>query len=277
MWEIARRPRWIGGLFLCLAIAAGFALLSQWQVSRSIDEGAVLVRTTENVVPLSQVAVPQAPVTSLAAGQRVSVIGALAEDSVILAGRLNGGQSGFWVVSHLVESGTGASVAVATGWAPTAAEARAAAAQLAAAEAGIASSPAATTFTGRYLPSEAPQEDDFQHGIQNSMSVAAIINQWQAEPNGVYGGYLILDSSSLAGVKSSVAAGAAAAGTNSAGAADKLAVIDSAEPSVEVRLNWLNVFYAIEWVVFAVFAVFLWFRLLRDAYQREQEELAELN
>ncbi|KZX22122.1 hypothetical protein [Rathayibacter tanaceti] len=40
----------------------------------------------------------------------------------------------------------------------------------------------------------------------------------------------------------------------------------------DVSLNWLNVFYAIEWVVFAGFALYLWFRLVRDAWEREAEE-----
>jgi len=34
------------------------------------------------------------------------------------------------------------------------------------------------------------------------------------------------------------------------------------------------VFYAIEWVVFAGFAFFLWYRLVKDARQREIEEAA---
>jgi len=258
MWEIARRPRWIAGLFLCLAIAAIFALLGQWQIARSIDEGAVLVRETEIVVPLAHVAQPQAPVTSLAAGQRVSATGEFTDDYLLLAGRLNGGEQGYWVISHLVESGTAASLAVATGWAPTVEAATTIVDELMASE-----SLSGMTVTGRFLPSEAPQEDDFENGIQNSLSVAAIINQWQTEPDGVYGGYLILDGDSLATLTGSTTA--------------QLTVIDSAPPSAEVRLNWLNVFYAIEWVVFAVFAVFLWFRLVRDAYQREQEDAAELN
>jgi surfeit locus 1 family protein len=264
MWEIARRPRWIGGLFLCLAIAAIFALLGQWQISRSIDEGAVLVRETETVVPIAEVAQPQAPVTSLAAGQRVSATGEFTDDYLLLAGRLNGGEQGYWVISHLVEDATAASLAVATGWAPTVEDATAIVDELTASE-----SLSGVTVTGRYLPSEAPQEDDFENGIQNSMSVAAIINQWQTEPVGVYGGYLILDSDSLAAVTVAASSGASATA--------ELTVIDSVPPSAEVRLNWLNVFYAIEWVVFAVFAVFLWFRLVRDAYQREQEDAAELN
>ena len=39
-----------------------------------------------------------------------------------------------------------------------------------------------------------------------------------------------------------------------------------------MELNWLNVFYAVEWVVFAGFAVFLWYRLVRDAVERERDE-----
>jgi cytochrome oxidase assembly protein ShyY1 len=193
------------------------------------------------------------------AGQRVSVSGILNSDFLILPGRLNAGERGYWVIGHLIESGTDASLAVAVGWAPTLNDAQAAVAEITATEPSAVSA----AVTGRYLPSESPQEDDFENGIQNAMSVAAIINQWQTEPDGVYGGYLILDESSVAALTESTTA--------------QLAVIDSVAPSVEVRLNWLNIFYAIEWVVFAVFAVFLWFRLVRDAYQREQEDAAELN
>ena len=46
----------------------------------------------------------------------------------------------------------------------------------------------------------------------------------------------------------------------------------SPPPEQSVELNWLNIFYAIEWVVFAGFAVFLWYRLVRDAVEREREE-----
>jgi len=51
--------------------------------------------------------------------------------------------------------------------------------------------------------------------------------------------------------------------------------IDSPEPSSDVTLNWLNVFYAIEWVVFAGFALYLWYRLVRDAWERQQLEAEE--
>ena len=40
-FRIARRPRWIGALVLALALAAGFAALGQWQLSRSIENAIV--------------------------------------------------------------------------------------------------------------------------------------------------------------------------------------------------------------------------------------------
>jgi len=245
MWHLARTPRWIGILVVCLAIAAAFALLGQWQLSRSVEGGTTIDRDSETSVPLESIAEPQQAVTTIAAGQRVTVEATLLDEFVVLSGRLNDGESGHWVVGHAIDAG-GASIAVALGWAPTAD---------AAADAVEGIEPGERTFTGRFVTSEGPEEDDFENGEQNSLSVAALINQWPTVPNGVYGGYIVWDD--------------AAAG---------LDVIDSPVPEVGLTLNWLNVFYAVEWAVFAVFAVYLWFRLVKDAWEREQEdEEPELN
>ncbi|MDN5667067.1 MAG: SURF1 family protein, partial [Renibacterium salmoninarum] len=37
------------------------------------------------------------------------------------------------------------------------------------------------------------------------------------------------------------------------------------------NFNWLNLFYAVEWIVFAGFSVFLWWRLVADDFRRENE------
>ena len=52
-------------------------------------------------------------------------------------------------------------------------------------------------------------------------------------------------------------------------------MISSPPPEQSVELNWLNIFYAVEWVVFAGFAVYLWYRLVRDAVERERDEAGE--
>lgn len=246
MWKVAVRPRWIGALLLALAVAAAFAALGQWQLERSIATGEVVDRATETVVPLESVAKPQSAVTEASAGQMVTVTGSFVPaDSVILTSRLNSGQSGYWLVGHFVTDGTGLPVAV--GWAPTKSEASAALKIL------QAESPATTTITGRYLPSEAPQETDFEHGELHTLATSALINIWaDTDPAGVYGGYVV-----------------------SAEPSAGLTRIDSPVPSSEVMVNWLNIFYAAEWVIFAGFAVFLWYRLVKDAWEREEQQSSE--
>jgi hypothetical protein len=48
--------------------------------------------------------------------------------------------------------------------------------------------------------------------------------------------------------------------------------IDSPPPIQQQTLNWLNVFYAAEWIIFAGFAIFFWYRLVKDAKEKEDEE-----
>lgn len=249
MWQLARRPRWIAALALCLAIAGGFAALGQWQLSRSIDAGVPVDEASEAAVPLATLAEAQQPLTTTEAGRVVTTEGTLLPgEYVVLSGRLHEGTAGYWVVGHLVAGDAapdaGASLAVALGWAPDERTAASAVSRL--------ENDAPARFSGRYLPSEAPQEDDFENGVQNSLSTAALVNQWATAPTTVYAGYLVAD--------------VPAAGLDS---------IDAPAPSTEVTVNWLNIFYSVEWAVFAVFAVFLWFRLVKDAWEREQEELAE--
>ncbi len=242
LWAIARRPRWIAALFLALGVAAGFAALGQWQLSRAVERPPAATQATETVVPLSTVSMPQQPVAAKDTGQLVSIDAQFVPgDYVVLSDRINVAAPGYWVVGHAVVTG-GASLAVALGWCATAEDAASVIAQLQA-------SPPASSITGRYLPTESPQESDFEHGKHSALAVAELVNEWGTPPNGVYGGYV---------VSHEVVPG--------------LDLIDSPPPSTEVSLNLLNIFYAIEWVLFAGFAVFLWYRLVRDAWEAQGEE-----
>ena len=244
-WTTARRPKWIGALVLALAIAASFALLGQWQLERSFEGGEVTEEQTETVVPLDSIAVPQEPMMSAATGQRVVVQGTFVpRDFLVLSGRSNHADPGYWVVGHLVTT-NGASLAVALGWAETEDAAASAVDQLSTVTPG-------GEFGGRYLPTESPQQSDFEAGVRSALAVSELINIWEQEPDGVYGGYLVL-----------------------ADAPAGLEVIDSPPPVTEVSLNLLNVFYAVEWVIFAGFAVFLWYRLVRDDVEDQLAAEAE--
>ncbi|MFT4124479.1 MAG: SURF1 family cytochrome oxidase biogenesis protein, partial [Microbacteriaceae bacterium] len=246
LWALARTPRWIGALLAALAVACVFGALGQWQISRALASVHVEQRATETAVPLDSVATPQQAVTTAADGQMVTVTARDVGDYVLLDGRLNGGETGYWVMAHYVTD-DGASLAVALGWS----------ADRAAAEAVVAAGPgeraSAVALTGRYLVSESPTGDDVGEQLGSAASVEALVNLWSAPQTPVYDGYL-------------VAATALAPG---------LTTIDSPAPTEQVRLNWLNVFYALEWLVFAVLAFYMWYRLLKDARERELEELED--
>jgi surfeit locus 1 family protein len=244
------RPRWILGLVLALAVAAAFALLGRWQLERAIASGEVVQRSTETVRPLGDVVKPDGPPRESATAQMVSVDGSFVPgDEQLISERINGGTSGFWVVSRFVTADAAANIAVARGWAPTEVEAAAAIQELSTQP----ESPR-QTLTGRFVPSEAPvlPADGQGPHTQTAVSSAALVNLWtDFTDQSVYAGYIV-DSS----------------------AAADLVVIDSPAPRSDASLNWLNLFYALEWAVFAGFAVFLWYRLVRDDWEREQEQAA---
>ncbi|MEB0285688.1 SURF1 family cytochrome oxidase biogenesis protein [Cryobacterium sp. 10S3] len=253
MIRMMLRPRWILALLLALAVAAGFAALGRWQLERAVASGVVVEKTTETVKPLADVVTPGGAPRDAATGQLVTVDGSYVPgDEQLISDRSNDGASGYWVVSHFIVgaagsgSSAGASIAVARGWAPDEATARST-------MEGLASAPAnqVVTLAGRFLPTEAPvvpADGRDPHGM-TTVSTAALINLWAGfDGTAVYPGYIV--------------DGTAASG---------LTGIDSPAPLTDASLNWLNIFYAIEWVVFAGFAVFLWYRLVRDAWEREEE------
>ena len=254
MLRMMLRPRWVLALVAALAIAAGFALLAQWQLGRAAEQATVIVRPTEDVRPLADVVQPDGPTEQAATGQRVSVTGTIVPgDTVLIGGRLNGGVPGWWVVAHLeVTDAAPGGLPIALGWTDDEATAREAAARV---DAEAASDADEVEVVGRFLPSEAPiaPADDADPESMQTVAVAQLVNVWaDYDDRPVYFGYV-----------------------TSADPAAGLEAISSPPPEESKELNWLNVFYAVEWVVFAGFAIFLWYRLVKDAVQREREE-AEL-
>ncbi|WP_227820121.1 SURF1 family protein [Agromyces aureus] len=249
------RPRWVLALLFALAVAAGFALLGQWQIERAVEQSETIERPTEEVLPLGDLVEPDMATKQIATAQRVEVHGTFVPgDTVLVEGRLNDGAAGYWVVAHLeVTDAAAGGLPVALGWAADreAAQSAADAFDISVAQADSAE----TQVVGRFLPSEAPvaPDEDGDPFAMTTVAVAQLINVWvDYDDRPVYFGYITTTD-----------------------AAPGLEAIVSPPPEHTFELNWLNVFYAVEWVVFAGFAVYLWYRLVRDAVEREAEEAEE--
>ncbi|WP_051620131.1 SURF1 family protein [Haematomicrobium sanguinis] len=228
------KPKWIAVLLLALAVASAFVWLSQWQFSRSSESGAAPREQTETVRPLAEVYQPGDALKQGQADQMVSFEGQFTGDQVLIKDRILEDKTGYWVVDGVAVTGANATIPVVLGWIPDAASAP---------------EPAtgAVSVTGRLLPSE-PISANHDLNTRTQLSTADLTNAWDTP---MYAAFI-------------------ANATFTPGVSDAVQPVVVA-PQPEGGVNWLNIFYAVEWVVFAGFAIYLWWRLAADEYQREQE------
>jgi len=254
-WQVARRPKWVVGLLIAITVAVLFALFGNWQLSRSIRviEGDLTGNVATSLKQLAQPGMPflepQADrlvkTTVFVAPSRCAVITdrhQLLEDGTT--------KPGYWMVFDTLEQVQGLTthLFVASAFFETYDQASDACAE--SALNGLAFD-TAIKVTGRYEPSEAPARQTLTDVAKfDTLSVEQLINFWPLEAPRAYAGFLISDRM----------------------LAPQLA--DGGEPikigirKSQTELNLLNAFYAIEWIVFSGFAVFLWGRLVQDERKR---------
>jgi hypothetical protein len=254
--QVAKRPKWIAGLFLALGVAAIFALLGQWQLERSFTEVEPEDENQTEIV-LVDFEKPGASLTVEAANKLVQAELFLDTQNVfIVANRLQrlGDEvvEGYWVVSNssvlLPDGESTASLSVGIGFAEDLATAETA-------RASLMDSMQAQTFlvqTGRYLQTEGPiaLTDSAKPHVLESFSLAQLVNLYKGEAVKSLAGFMVMDADPGFGLERIVIA----------------------PPEAGTEVNWLTLFYALEWALFAGFAVFLWWRLVEDARIREQQD-----
>lgn len=261
--EVMLRPWWIGMLVLALAVAGVFAWLGQWQLSSAIDSDPMPAGATETTRPLGEVVEPGAYLPEPLVGQRVETAGTWVDgDFLVVSSRFNGGTQGYWVTGQfrVADRDTPTALAVALGWTATREEADAVAAEFSASLSAI--DYADVALTGRLISDEGPRLPARGAAITDmtTMSPAALLGRWSDSAGlDVYRPYLVADRASLAPMPVPAA----------------LQAIDSPAPAEQSPVNWLNIFYAVEWAVFAGFAFYMWYRLARDAWEKEVEALTD--
>jgi cytochrome oxidase assembly protein ShyY1 len=153
----------------------------------------------------------------------------------IVSDRIQNSKTGYWVVANS-KTENGSSVILALGWTEKLETAQAS-------RENLMDSMIAQAFlpvTGLTLPTEAPEKSINEFTFA-SVSTAQLAN--------IVGGEMRYDYLAVQGNA----------------VPDQLEEI-SAGISQEAGINWLSAFYAVEWAVFAGFAVFMWWRLLKDAH-----------
>lgn len=260
MWKTALKPRWIAGFVFAIAISGVFVLLSQWQFGRSTRPEIPANLATEQVRPLTETLQPGEFFHGTDADQMVSAEGSYdPAKQLLVPGRLHDGRPGYWVVTAFAVSGAPTLSGVAASpqtWIPVARGWVADRAAAPAPPSGI------LQLTGRLLPSEAPVPGTApQPGEATAVSVAELINYWEVSS---YPGFVAATAEITGGEDVSPAA-----------VPGELLPLNIGPQPPAQQINWLNLFYSLEWVVFAGFALFIWWRLVKDDYHRDLEDSLE--
>lgn len=264
MLRLAFTPRWMGFLALVLVLATAFVGLSYWQLNRAQHKNdALSSQDIETVKDFNDVVDAQVPQPGLVADQRVKLTGRYLPDAqVVVAGRYHDGTEGFWVVTMFAPDGatigedaqlTGAeadetrpiAIPVVRGWVENEDAAMNSRAKDGAVE-----------MTARLGPIEGPESTEgLPAGQVRTVSTSQLVNLFDVY---TYSGYLFPEQDT---------------GPGASAAADGLTRVHlNADESGGFDLQ--SGVYALEWLFFAGFAFYIWWRLLRDAYLAQQRAAA---
>ena len=236
MLRTALRLRQLALLVIALAVATLCAWAGNWQWERAHEKAPTAKSIAQKPPrPLAAVLKPQETLTGDALSTPVTVTGVFEPSNMVLVKRTLDGKQGAWVVAPLRVSGTPglARLPVVLGWQPVD-------------EPAVLDLPdGRVNLTGVLQqpdePGPAPVGDTYQ-----SLATAQLVNRWKPP---MYTAYLLEQQ-----------------------AQDGLSTVPVPAPKRQ-GFALQNLSYAFQWFVFAGFAVFLWWRMVRDAHEDEREAL----
>ena len=234
-------PRWVGLTIVMLMAVVACVFLGLWQLGVAQDEGrkeAVSAAAALPRAPLPDVATTHSAFKAEFSNRPVSATGTYAAElGFVGPDRRLGGRVGSWVVTPLTTpEGT---VAVLRGFVdgtPTSAP----------------PPPEGTvTVLGTLGPGESPRSGpSLPDGQRSGIDLAQLVNEW---PGDLYNVVLLASSES--------------------GHADA-ALARVPPPEADTPLNLRNLAYAIQWWVFGLFAIWMWWKMFRAEQQPATPEPA---
>ena len=241
MLRTALTPRFLGLLGLVLVLCATFVWLGSWQLGvaeSSAQREAVEHARSQAPADLTTLLQPHQPFRGDLSSRPFVATGHYdAEGQLLVPGRRLEGATGLWVLTPFVLDEGGARLPVVRGFVT---------------EAASATPPPEGTLTisGGLAPGESPSPDPVPAGQIGSVDLSQLVNTWPGE---LYNAFAFLESESPA-------------------TASGLATVPT--PLGETGVRWRNAAYAVQWWVFAAFALWMWGRMVRDETRRARAEAA---
>jgi len=224
-----------------------FAMLGLWQLNVARDRGRaqqVRAAPTRPVADVTSVLTPHRPFPPDGTGRRITATGRYdGSGQVLVTPRRLRGESGYWVVTPLVVRSTGARIAVLRGFVTNPSQAV------------FPEDASQVTVSGTLAPGESPATPGtgsagvvLPGGQLAALDLAVLVNRW---PGALYNAFVF--------------ASAEQPDLTSA-ASPALRRVPPPAP-VGGGLAWRNAAYALQWWVFALFAGYMWWRMVRDDYE----------
>ncbi len=254
-WGVFRgllTPRWVGMFALLMVVVTACVLLGLWQLGVARDEGrkdAVAAAASLARAPLQDVTKPHAAFAAEYSNRPVTVTGTYAADrTFVVVDRRLDGRVGSWVVTPLETDG--GSVAVLRGFV----DGTPAASALPPTPSGV------VTVTGTLGPGESPRPGGaLPEPQRRAIDLAELVNEW---PGDLYN-VVVLASAENAGSTASSGEPVQAAGLSRV-----------PPPELEASLNLRNAAYAVQWWVFGLFAIWMWWKMFRAEQQAQTPSAA---
>lgn len=250
MLRVALRPRFLGLLALMVVATLVCGLLAGWQWDRAHRaitdkaDGPAQLGDIEDVLGVGDA------VTNAIVGDIVTATGAFtADDQVVVPGRSIDGEDAAIIVAALhvdLDDGTEALLPVARGWVR--------ADEVTGGDGEIDASLAPPVpdgqvqVTGRLEASESAV-GGVEDGVVDEIATPLLVNEWGSP---MYAGFVAVTEP-----------------------ADGMQPMPPAESAFSKGLNWQNIGYSLQWVLFGGFFLFLWWRSVRTAYLDELAEQRE--
>lgn len=239
MLRTALKPRWLGWFAVMIAVVIAFIFLGIWQwgvaQDKTRDEAMRDLANTPRVTLQDYIA-PHQQFPGDGSLRPVTVTGRYdGAHQVLVAGRVLEGRNGYWVVTPLVADGTGARIPVVRGFV--------AGPQAPQPSTGTAS----VTVQGELAPGESPADGTFPAGVIGSVNLAVFANQWGGQ---LYNAFVFATHEQPTATQSP---------------------IQTFPPPTPGGggLQLRNLGYAFQWWIFAAFAIYMWWRMVRDDHRDE--------